>query len=138
MGSEVIIPDVFKGKICPYCKCETQLVDSIVIYGVSYGNIYICGVCMAYVGTHSDGVTSLGRLANKELRELKKEAHKYFDGLWKKKISMGTPKGKARHMAYKWLSEIMGTPPELTHIGMFDDQQCRRVINECKKYYNNG
>ena len=37
---------------CPRCHCPTMLVDSAVIYGRSYGPIYLCIICGAYVGCH--------------------------------------------------------------------------------------
>ena len=37
---------------CDYCGRETEYVDSKVIYGKSYGKIYLCRNCMAYVGVH--------------------------------------------------------------------------------------
>ena len=43
---------ILSGKICPYCGNRTEYVDSSVIYGRSYGMIYLCWDCMAYVGVH--------------------------------------------------------------------------------------
>jgi hypothetical protein len=40
--------------ICPYCNQESQFVDSSVIYGKSYGMIYLCSDCDAYVGCHNE------------------------------------------------------------------------------------
>ena len=53
---------------CDYCGRETEYVDSKVIYGKSYGKIYLCRNCMAYVGVHKGTDKPLGRLANAELR----------------------------------------------------------------------
>lgn len=36
--------------ICPYCEKPAEFVDSSVIYGRSYGMIYLCRKCGAYVG----------------------------------------------------------------------------------------
>lgn len=33
-----------------------------------------------------------------------------------------------REDAYEWLSERLGIPRYLTHVGMFDEAQCRRTI----------
>ena len=57
---------------CDYCGRETEYVDSKVIYGKSYGKIYLCRNCMAYVGVHKGTDKPLGRLANAELRNWKK------------------------------------------------------------------
>ena len=122
------------GKICPYCKSKTEYIDSSYVYGRSYGMIYICKPCDAYVGVHKGTNNALGRLANNELRYWKKEAHAYFDILWKKKIDNGFSKKEARGMAYKWLSEKMGLTPELTHIGMMDIEQCKYVVELCSAW----
>ena len=108
---------------CDYCGRRTEYVDSSVIYGKSYGMIYLCRPCRAYVGVHKGSDKPLGRLANAELREWKKRAHDAFDPLWKC--------GRFRHRrnaAYAWLAEQMGLPKEETHIGMFDVPKCKQVI----------
>jgi hypothetical protein len=97
--------------------------------------IYYCAPCQAWVGVHKGTNKALGRLANAELREWKKEAHKYFDPLWQAKIKQGYTKTQARRRAYKWLSQQMGIPVKETHIGMFDVDQCKQVVEICKRYY---
>lgn len=112
---------------CDYCSRLTEYVDSKVIYGKSYGNIYLCRNCMAYVGVHKGTDKPLGRLANAELRYWKKAAHAVFDPLWQY--------GRFRHQrnaAYAWLAEQMRLPREKTHIGMFDVDQCKQVIAICQ------
>ena len=71
---------LYAGLICPYCGNNSEYIDSSFIYGKSYGMIYLCRPCEAYVGVHKGTDKALGRLANKELRESKKEAHFYFVG----------------------------------------------------------
>lgn len=118
------------GKICPYCDNPTEYVDSQVIYGRSYGMIYICKPCNAWVGTHkSNRTVALGRLANSELREAKKEAHEYFDRLWK----LGH---LSRHQAYEALSSHLNIEPKYCHIGMFDVDMCKRVVEVSKMLLN--
>lgn len=58
---------------CDYCGRETEYVDSKVIYGKSYGKIYLCRNCMAYVGVHKGTDKPLGRLANAELLRKKRK-----------------------------------------------------------------
>ncbi len=125
---------VYKGKICPYCGGKTEFVDSIEVYSISYGMIYLCRPCKAWVGIHKDRNEALGRLANSELREAKKEAHFYFDKLWSAKVEKGIKKGKARGKAYAWLSEELGTKRDETHIGWFDVDMCKKVVDLCKPY----
>lgn len=113
---------------CPYCGRQAEFVDSKVVYGKSYGMIYLCRNCMAYVGVHKGTDKPLGRLANAELRYWKKAAHAAFDPLWQ----YGFFKGR-RKAAYRWLAKKMDLPLEETHIGMFDVSQCKRVIKILEK-----
>ena len=119
---------------CPYCGNRAKFVDSKVIYGRSYGMIYLCRPCDAYVGVHKGTDQPLGRLANAELRDWKKRAHAQFDPIWQR----GQFKGN-RGAAYDWLSKQMDLPKSETRIGMFDVSQCKRVVsvmeNERKKYH---
>jgi len=117
---------IFKAEICPYCKENTEYVDSSCIYGKSYGMIYLCRKCRAWVGVHKGTDKALGRLANDELREWKKKAHAAFDPIWKSNL-------KNRHQAYAWVSEQLNIPPEFTHIGMFGVDTCKKLVELCKK-----
>jgi DNA-directed RNA polymerase subunit RPC12/RpoP len=65
--------------ICPYCSKETVYIDSSVIYGTSYGMIYLCVDCRAYVWVHKGTDEPKWTPANAELRELRKQAHALFD-----------------------------------------------------------
>lgn len=113
---------------CDYCGRRAELVDSKVIYGKDFGHkCYLCRPCLAYVGCHKGTDKPLGRLANAELREWKKRAHEAFDPLWK----YGRFRGY-RDAAYSWLAKRMGLPVEETHIGMFDIDQCKRVVSICR------
>lgn len=125
------------GKICPYCQKSTEYIDSKYIYGKSYGMIYICKPCNAYVGVHKGTNKSLGRLADKKLREFKKEAHYWFDQIsktnkineiWKKYI----PKTTNRRKAYIWLSKQLEIDEKDCHIGMMNEVECKAVIDICK------
>lgn len=119
-----------KEVFCPYCGKRAEFVDSAEVYhGRSYGMIYLCRPCDAYVGCHGNGKgdSPKGRLANAELRRWKIAAHNAFDPLWK----FGPFRGH-RNSAYAWLAEQMGLPKEKTHIGMFDVAECQQVIQICK------
>lgn len=116
-------PIVLLGWSCPYCGAPTKLVDDTEIYGRSFGTkCYICKPCGAWVGCHKGTDKALGRLANKELRELKHQAHEAFDPLWKDGYL-------PRTAAYEVLSTAFDLPTEQTHIGMFDEEMCRKVIS---------
>lgn len=123
-------------KICPYCYGKPEYVDSVEVYGQSYGMIYLCRDCDAYVGVHhKNSRKALGRLARKDLRQAKIEAHKYLDALWQRAQREKYPKKRdARIATYRWLADQMGKAMKETHIGMFDLEECAEVIRICKPY----
>ncbi len=119
-------PIVLLGLSCPYCGAPTQLIDDTEIYGRSFGTkCYICRPCQAWVGCHKGTDKALGRIANKELRELKHLAHEAFDPLWKGGFL-------PRTAAYEILSVAFELPPEYTHIVMFDEELSRKTIELSK------
>ena len=120
---------ILAGKICPYCGQPTEFVDSVEIYGTSYGMMYLCRQCGAHVGVNKGTDRALGRLATKGLRKLKHEAHGYFDKIWQLEYMK-------RAEAYAWLSDMLNLPPEYTHIGMFSEITCIRVIYFSKQLLN--
>lgn len=83
-----MLSDINKGLICPYCNSKTEYIDSKYIYGTSYGMIYICKPCDAYVGVHKGTDNALGRLADKRLRKAKKDAHYFFDKIARTGLAM--------------------------------------------------
>lgn len=116
------------GKVCPYCLGVPEHVDSKEIYGKSFGMVYLCRRCNAYVGCHkSDQAKALGRLADATLRKKKKAAHAAFDPLWQSGEM-------TRPQAYEWLAGQLGLPVEHTHIGMFSVSQCEVVIEYCSQH----
>ena len=133
--------EILTGKICPYCQCPSKLVKGEEIYPHLVGSVsepkflkylfYQCSnVTDHYVGTYRNSKKSLGRIANKELRELKKITHSKFDPLWTDKFYF-----KTRNDAYVWLSDKMNLPVEFTHIGMFNPEQCERVIKLIEEHF---
>lgn len=113
---------IIMAEICPYCDQKPKYVDSAEVYGKSYGMIYLCKPCGAWVGVHKGTRNPLGRLANKNLREWKIKAHDAFDPLWKNGFM-------SRKGAYVWLSNQLSIPYELSHIGYFGVQTCQRVVS---------
>jgi hypothetical protein len=113
--------------ICPYCNNEAQLVSGDVIYphrpDLRSKAFYLCRQCGAYVGCHPGSVRPLGRLANAELRSAKIAAHEAFDPL--------LLNHESRSAAYRWLAQQLGINRADCHIGMFDVNQCRRVVEIC-------
>ena len=116
-------PIVLLGWSCPYCGSPTQLVNDSEIYGKSFGTkCYVCRPCKAWVGCHKGTDKALGRVADSALRELKHKAHDVFDRIWKEKYL-------SRTEAYEILSIAFDLPSEQTHIGMFDEDLCRKTID---------
>ena len=120
--------DILTGKICPYCNCETKTVTDKEIYGPqsNYSKTFIQCIQNSehYVGTFSNG-KSLGRLADAELRKLKRNGHEVFDKLWQGEQATF----KSRDQAYQWLSKKMKLSKDLTHFAMFSDELCIQSIN---------
>jgi hypothetical protein len=123
LGKSIKSPSVEKKVICPYCNEPAEWVDNAEIYGKRYGKSYMMYWCRkddAYVGCHNNTREPLGHLANRELREWRKKAHRILDPLW---ISEG--KGK-RAKVYAWLSRSLG---KATHVGESDIETCKEIIN---------
>lgn len=129
--------------MCPYCAQPAQLVTGAEIYphrmDLERLSFWACFPCGAYVGCHragcwlwkngkkviSDGTVPLGRLANAELRRAKQAAHAAFDPMW-------TDRGQPRKTAYAWLAFKLGIPVDECHIGEFDVERCRLVVQLCQ------
>lgn len=134
--------------ICPYCDSNAPLSSTTRIYhGRDFGLAYICEKfpeCDSYVGVHKGTEKPLGRLANKELRDWKIKAHAAFDELWRRKLAKRRrERGSdykvvyARGSGYKWLREQLGIEAKDCHIGMFDVDMCKRVVEVCEPYLIN-
>lgn len=127
---------------CPYCCSRANLESSKKIYGGrDFGLVYICAnypTCDAYVGVHKGTCKPLGRLADFELRRWKNKAHAAFDPLWRigldKKLSEGHSRSYIRNKAYKWLADQLGMATKDCHIGMFDVDLCKAVVEICHRY----
>lgn len=109
---------------CDYCNGHAKLVNGGKLYphrpDLKRLLFWHCAACSAWVGVHRGTQRPLGRLATAQLRRLKMLAHGAFDPIWKSKL-------KTRSEAYSWLAEAMGLTKDETHIGLFDEDQCRKV-----------
>lgn len=125
-----MISKVLKPTICRYCGNPVVLTSNKEIYGREFrnGKIYLCRNCGAFVGTHPGTDIPLGTLANEELRKYRKEAHFWFDRIWKRPTRITT-----RYKAYGWLAEQLGKTREYTHIGMFEKEECEETIKVSKE-----
>ena len=54
-------------------------------------------------------------------KDLKDQAHEYFDMLWKLKYV-------TREEAYNYLAEWLGVPEPEAHMSRMDSEQCKKVI----------
>lgn len=117
---------------CPYCGKSAELVTGRVIYPhlrhLHSKMFWQCAPCDAYVGCHESGsgTKPLGRLANAELRKLKREVHVVFDPLWQ-------DGRQSRKEAYCYLADCLGIPYAECHVGLFDEETCRRAIEICRE-----
>ncbi len=111
--------------------------DSAPLYhGVSYGMVWACLPCGAWVGVHRDSAdyAPLGGLANADLRKARIVAHACFDKLWKAKMRRDKcEKSVARGAGYKWLATQLGIPAAEAHIGKFDLDMCNRTADICNQ-----
>lgn len=116
---------------CDYCGEAAQLVTGKVVYPhlpkLASKKYWVCGPCDARVGCHRFGSKPLGRLANPELRNAKMKAHHAFDPLWK----FG---GMSRDEAYRLLARLLGIKRRKCHIGLFDVDQCKKVVELCRRF----
>lgn len=124
---------------CAYCDRAAPLVTGKTIYphreDLHKLFFYQCRQCDALVGCHKSTLKPLGRLADANLRRWKQRAHQEFDPLWKIKMKRdGCSKGSARNAGYRWLAGRLGIEVEDCHIGMMDEEECKKVVDICSKY----
>lgn len=116
---------------CPYCGSHTILRSADGIYRENSRNemLYVCKnypTCDAYVRVQKGTTIPLGTVANRELRELRAEAHRQFDKLYLRGYM-------SKHDAYQWLGGILGVPATQAHIGQLSVLSCNLVIWEAAK-----
>lgn len=82
---------------------------------------WTCDACDARVGCHPGTDQPLGTLATPALRAARVRAHAVFDALWKHD-------GWRRSSAYRWAAHRLGLTYDQMHIGLLDEDGCRRLI----------
>ena len=70
--------------------------------------------------------TIVGTMANRRLRELRKQAHHEFDKLYKSGVM-------SKQEAYYWLAYMISAPLSQAHIGYLGEYYCEVVIKESRK-----
>jgi len=107
---------------CP--KHDVDLVTSKTKYGTRW-TCFVEGCTVRWWG----GKTSTP--ADQETCDARIAAHAAFDPLWKSKVMK-------RGTAYKRLSIFLDLHQNDTHIGMFDEQQCKRVLEFVEQIKEEG
>lgn len=101
-----------------------------------YGPWYACERwpgCPGAIGAHPDG-SPLGTPADTRTRKARTAAHEVFDALWKPGSQRNAKIRRRRKRAYAALGEFMELSKDECHIGMFDANQCARVIEFANAY----
>ena len=122
--------------ICPYCGKPAELVNGSRLFPhrrdlnkeMCASNFWLCIRCDAYVGCHKpneryglNGTEPLGTMANENLRTLRVKLHKRFDSLW-------LSGEMNRTEAYRLMAQVLGVSIDKCHIGMFDEETCRKAL----------
>lgn len=110
------------GRMCPYCKKETQLV--VCRNSKRWG----CPVCHAMVFCHPGTERAMGMVASQHTRQCRKEAHFWLDALWKNKLK------RSRYNTYSWLSLKLHKNKNDVHLALFNEEECREVVKICSDY----
>lgn len=116
---------------CPYCGSHVvyRSADGIYHDNSKGAMLYVCAKypeCDSYVRAHAGTNIPVGRLANHELRALRKTAHHYFDQLYKSGYM-------SKQDAYQWLADLIMAPLSEAHIGYLGEYYCKKVIEESRK-----
>lgn len=116
---------------CPYCGSPAILRSAEGIYRDNRRSamLYVrkkYPACDSYVRVQPGTRLPIGTMANGELRAMRKEAHHYFDQLYKRGMM-------TKEEAYHWLAEILAAPMDQAHIGLLGEYYCGIVIEESKK-----
>lgn len=118
---------------CSNCGTVATLVTGAKIYphrqDLYKKRFWLCVECGAYCGCHPGSTKPLGTPADAETRKARSAAHFAFDVIWR---SGRIP----RWEAYAWLAQQLELPTHLCHIGMFDVDTCRRVIELSRANYD--
>lgn len=117
---------------CPYCGAQAILRPaSAVRQNAQPGeNVYVCArypTCDAYVSAHRESGLPMGTLANRLLREKRRQAHTALNRLWEQGFM-------SRKEAYRWLQVQLGLPESEAHIGRFSEYRCEQVISLCNRF----
>jgi hypothetical protein len=128
--------------ICLECDRRAKLVSGLLAYPHrperARDMFWMCE-CGAIVSCHPGTAIANGRPANAQTCEWRHRAHQAFDAIWR---ARGTPgsrtAARAREAAYRWLAEQLGIPRAAAHMGRFNAETCKRVVQLCRGAPNEG
>lgn len=114
---------------------EAQLVTGEAVWphrrDLYEARIWVCP-CGARVGCHKGTNRPKGYPCGDATRRARQDAHAALDPLWQAKMRRdGVTQQQARGAAYRWLAGQLGIAVEDTHISMFNEATCRRVVQVC-------
>lgn len=90
------------------------------------GFVYYCTKCYAWVGTSPrEPKVALGELANKDIRRMRVELHKWFDKLWKNR--------NERKECYDRLAKELGK--QECHFSQMDMSELEKSLSLVKKWW---
>lgn len=124
-------PGEVQGMLCPECKSSATMQLRQSKHGLFYG----CEnwpTCTATLGAHQDGRPK-GIPGDKPTRKARVFAHRIFDRLWKKEGER--PGRMTRSQAYAWMQKAMKLTASEVHIGMFDIEECRKLVHLVQKKF---
>ncbi|MCM1291095.1 MAG: DUF3268 family zinc-finger domain-containing protein [Prevotella sp.] len=110
------------GEVCQYCMCDT------IVQHRGMVRYRVCPKCGASVRCHDGTERGMGSVADRATGRSRKEAHRWFDAIWKNKLK------KSRYNAYSWLALRLKMNKDDVHFGLFDEHKCNEVIKLCKAY----
>ena len=116
---------------CPHCGAAMILRPASEIYhdAKSDRKLYVCHnypACNTYVAAHPNTDKPMGVPANGNLRNLRIQAHRKFDLIWKNGLM-------TREEAYRWFADSFGLSLRDAHIGMCSEYRCRELIRLCNE-----
>ena len=122
---------------CPHCGAAMILRPASEIYhdAKSDRKLYVCHnypACNTYVAAHPNTDKPMGVPANGDLRNLRIQAHRKFDLIWKNGIM-------TREEAYRWFADSFGLMLTCTSVDFDEtvtDATAMSALAACKEKYN--
>ncbi len=113
---------------CTYCNQLANLVRGDSLFGSDFAHVYLwaCFPCKARVSCKKGTTEPLGTFAKSKLRNMRKNAHKNLDSIWKSGLATRTE-------TYELLASELGIKKEDCHISLFDESRCEQAIEKAQE-----